>query len=540
MSESAVADDIGRIGESFFDYQMSQTDLLVGKIDPDRMGKDRVIEAKLARRNDALSFDKRSAPMACSIQIKTILPTTKGVKVTLSVAERLAQGLAPAFVYIIRLDENRKPVETRIIHILGPALGKILKRLRKEFSKGTTEYGDKSITFEIKDATRIGLLGDDLATYLEREIGPDMDEYVKRKGKQKRDLGYEDGKRTKVTGSFEARPINDFIDGLLGLKPLAIGHMKAVDERFGIALPDHSFPKFEPGVMAHFMPKPNARCVLVLGSPMDEVETVCDVTFPPIGSIPMQYFKALLRSPILEATISRTEFQVSTNPVSTNDLRAVADWMAYFSIIVGLSSADGLPIGVRTPLGVERLGVAKGSSPSEEMAGEYTLRLLKALRALRSEAALADRPVKLDDVYLMSSRILSAQNSILGNFRDDVSFDVAKPADGDVPGEVQVVFISGFILGDEHYVYCSTCAMHSSIADDRLIFTQIGPLHFIEAQLLSDFEADFQRYQKKMMRVSRSNACVTYLTDGSHETETTEIDGASEDAVLDEPELAET
>jgi len=226
MSESAVADDIGRIGESYFDYQMSQTDLLVGKIDPDRMGKDRVIEAKLAPRN-AVSFDKRSAPMACSIQIKTILPKTKGVKVSLSVAERLAQGLAPAFVYIIRLDDNRKP-------ILGPALGKILKRLRKEFSEGTTEYKDKSITFSIKEAKTIGPLGDDLAKYLEREIGSDMEEYAKRKGAQKRDLGYENGQRTKVTGSFQAAAINDFIDGLLGLKPLAIGHIKAENQRFGI------------------------------------------------------------------------------------------------------------------------------------------------------------------------------------------------------------------------------------------------------------------------------------------------------------------
>ncbi|WP_179038935.1 hypothetical protein [Rhizobium leguminosarum] len=257
-----------------------------------------------------------------------------------------------------------------------------------------------------------------------------------------------------------------------------------------------------------------------------------------MGLIPMQYFKALLRSPILEAIISRNEFQVSTNAVASDDLRTVAEWMAYYSIIVGLSSADGLSIGVRTPQGVERLGVATGSSPSEEMEGEYTLRLLKALRALRSEASHADRAVKLDHVYLMGSCILSAQNSILGNFRDDVTFDVAKPADDTVPEEVQVVFISGFILGVEHYVYCSTCSMRSSVVDDRLIFTQTRPLHFLEAQLLSDFEADLERYQKKMMRVSRSNVCVTYLTEGTHETETTEIEGGLDGSLPDTQGLA--
>jgi len=459
MSESAVADEIGRIGEGYFDYEMSRTDLLVGRIDPDRMGKDRVIEAKLAPRNGTVSFDKRSAPMACSIQIKTILPTTKGVKVSLSVAERLAQGLAPAFVYIILLDDNRKPAEIRIIHILGPALGKILKRLRKEFSEGTTEYKDKSITFSIKEAKTIGLLGDDLAKYLEREIGSDMDEYAKRKGAQKRDLGYENGQRKKMTGSFQAAAISDFIDGMLGLKPLAIGHMKIEDERFGIALPDHSFPKLQPGVMAHFTPKPSASCVLVLGPPEDAVETVCDVTFPPIGSIPLEYFKALLRSPILEATFSRSEFRVSTNPVATSDRRTVAEWMAYYMIIVGLSSPDGLPIGMRTPRGVEHLGVATGNSPSDETAGKYRLRLLKALRDLRSEVGLEDRPVALDDVYLMGACILNAQNCILENFRDDVTFGLDKPTEEEVPEEVQVVLVSGFILGDEHFVYCSSYAM---------------------------------------------------------------------------------
>jgi len=72
-----------------------------------------------------------------------------------------------------------------------------------------------------------------------------------------------------------------------------------------------------------------------------------------------------------------------------------------------------------------------------------------------------------------------------------------------------------------------------------MVFTQTGPLHFLEADLLSDFEADLERYQKKMMRVSRSNVCVTYLTDGTRETETAEIDGTSEDAAVDEPQLAE-
>ncbi|UFW80144.1 hypothetical protein [Rhizobium sp. SU303] len=63
-----------------------------------------------------MSFDKPSASMACSIQIKTILNTTKGVTVSLSVVERLAQSPTPAFIYIIRLDDQRKPFQIRAFH----------------------------------------------------------------------------------------------------------------------------------------------------------------------------------------------------------------------------------------------------------------------------------------------------------------------------------------------------------------------------------------------------------------------------------------
>ncbi|NKL18475.1 hypothetical protein [Rhizobium leguminosarum] len=539
MSESAVADDIGRIGEAYFDYQMASTNLLVGKIDPDRVGKDRVIEAKLANRIETVSFDKRSAPMACSIQIKTVLRTTRAVTVSLSVAERLAHGLAPAFVYVIRLDDKRKPAEIRVIHIIGPALGKILKRLRHEFSKGTTDLHKKSINFPINEATKIGLLGENFANFIEREIGPDMDEYAKRKGTERRELGYEKGKRTKVTGSIQATGISDFVDGMLGLKPLAVSTMKVEDERFGIALPDQAFPKFKPGAMAHFNPQPTAKCNLVLGPSGDGevVETLCDVTFPPMGLIPIQYFKALLRSPLLEATLTHSGCNISTNPRSASDSYTVADWIASFAIIVGLSSDGGLPVSVQTPLGIEPIGVARVNEPFDDMDDAYTLRLLKALRALRQEARAPDNPVKLDDVFLMSSKIMSAQNSMLGSFRDDVTFDVDRLAEDDVPAENQVLFIQGFTLGDEHYVYCSSCAMRSSFAGDRMTFTQSGPLRFLEAQLLSDFKAGLVGYQRKMMRVSLSNVCVTYLSEGAVQSETTEV-GIAADAAVDEPQMA--
>ncbi len=535
MSESAIADDIGRIGESFFDYQMTHTNLLVGKIDPDRVGKDRVIEAKLARRSDDVSFDKRSAPLSCSLQIKTILQKTKVVTVTLSVAERLAQGLVPAFIYMIRLDEDQKPADVRMIHILGPTLEKILKRLRKEYAEGATELHNKSITFQFKDGKSIGLLGADLANYLEGEIGPDMDVYAQRKSAQKKNLGYENGQRTKISGSIAAAPVGEVIDGLLGLRPLSIASMEAMDERFGIALPDPRFPKLLSGTTATFTPKPMSGCVLVAGPSGNEeaVEIKCEAILPAFPALPMQFFKAILRSPILDATLTMNECKISTRPVTSGDARPLADWISLFTILVGLSSRDGLPISLRSPLGAEMLGVATSDSGETDVNDAFTLRLLKALRALRAETGTSDSPVTLDDVYASRQSIFSAQNCIQGEFRDDVSFSTALPTSDSLPEEIQVLFITGFALGREHFTCTVTCPMQTTIKDGRAHFSQNGKLAYLESQALADFGPALDAYQRRMMRISGSHACVTYLAHEVESTETTSIQNSTDDGQIE-------
>jgi hypothetical protein len=527
MSESAVADDIGRIGEHFFDYQMSRTNLLVGKIDPDRIGKDRIIEAKLARRSGEVSFDKRPAPLTCSLQIKTILSTTRAVTVSLSVAERLAQGLVPAFIYMIRLNDERAPAEIRVLHILGPRLEKILKRLRKEYANGTTELHNKFLTFQFKDGKDIGLQGADLASYLETEIGSDMDIYAERKSGQKKTLGYEKARGTKISGSIAEAPTSEIIDGLLGLRPLSLASLEAVDERFGIALPDPRFPKFLPGMTAKFKPKPMSDYVLIFShSGGKEVfEINCEMILPALLPLPQNFFKAILRSHILDATITMDECKICTKPVATRDFRTLSDWMSLLSIIVGFTSRDGLSISLRSPTGTEHIGVAKSDIAEVDASDAYTLRLLKALHTIRTESGAAGTPVSLDDVYNLDQNIFSALNCIQGKFRDDVCFSTPHPSAESLPDENQVLFITGFILGQEHFICASTCTMNAKVQDGSALFTQSGKLTYLEAQVLPDFGSSLEAYQNRMMRLSRSNARVTYLAQDVNGTETVHIAG---------------
>uniref|UniRef100_UPI0031019856 hypothetical protein n=1 Tax=Neorhizobium sp. EC2-8 TaxID=3129230 RepID=UPI0031019856 len=225
------------MGEIFFDGVANRAGLLVGKIDPDRVGKDRVIEAKLAARDETIPFDQRPAPLACSIQIKTILTTTKSIKLSLSVAERLAQTTQPTFICIIRMTEEGDALEMRLVHLLDRPLAKILKRLREEFVKGTTDLNSKSITFNLKDGQKVGGAPRDLYRALADEIGPDMDDYAAKKTQQKKTLGYVAGQRTSIQATVTTDNLSDLVDGLLGLRPLPLTVFEVADQRFGIKIP---------------------------------------------------------------------------------------------------------------------------------------------------------------------------------------------------------------------------------------------------------------------------------------------------------------
>lgn len=513
MSESAVADEIGRIGEAFFDYIMSKTDLLTGKIDPDRVGKDRVIEAKLAPRDEGLSFDKRPAPLSCSIQIKTVLRTTKVITLSLSVAERLAQSLQPAFIYVVRLDDHREVAEVRAVHIIGENLARILKRLRKEFAAGTRSLHGKNVTFQIKEAKKLGLTGDELKNFLAREIGPDMDTYAEKKSKQKSTVGYKPGNPVTVNGSFEAEKVMDLVDGLLGLRPLAIAELTASEERFGIPLPLQGFPKFQPGALAYITPRPTGKCNLVIESTDHEelVEIECDLISPP-GAVPADHFKMLLKSPFIEATFTRDTFTLRTLPEwSIDQERLLADWISY-SAAMSIFSKGTCKISVRTVLGVEYLGFAKIEGLLDTLEAKNQLDVLKGLQAIRKASDAPDRAIKIDDILGNWSKILQAHDHLKGNMPSNISFCIPNPKQT-IPKEVEFLLLIGFSVADEHYAYGMRCKVRVESADSDIIVRQHTKFGWVDIANISDLESGFSRYRSRLFRLSGVELCLSSFLD---------------------------
>ena len=512
MTQSAVADEIGRKGEAYFDNIMADTDLLVGRIDPDRVGKDRIIETKLALRDEKTSFDQRPAPLACSIQIKTVMPGTKVVTLSLSVAERFAQSLQPCFIYIIRLDEQRKPIEARAIHIIGDTLAKILKRLRKEFVASTTDLHLKNITFQIKSAKKLGLEGEHLKAFLQAEIGPDMDSYCSKKGKQKQELGYEPGRPVTINGSFESENLSDIVDGLLGLKPLPMTNVAAHEKRFGIPVPVPTPNLFQPGSLAYIEPEPMSQCTLIIGNPggKDTVEIVCDVILPATGgSLPAEHFKARLRAPFIEATVGFDEITVRTLPEwATGKPRLLSEWIGYYRALNAFSNAK-CPLFISGVVGVEKLGVATPNDPLDNREATSVLNLLQGYERIREAAGVGDIALELRNLIEAWSDVQRISAFLSGNFPKNFSFHVQHPPPDGMPEKLNLLFLSAFSIGDEHYACGITCAVQTEESGDEILVKQSGQFSFADIVALDDHEEALVHYRQRLRRLCKVELSLT-------------------------------
>lgn len=94
----AENDRIGRLGEIEFFRLCELAKLSCSKVEPDRTGKDFIVEFPPLALAMGQSFERRDAPRQFAVQVKTIKAQTRSATLTLSVAERLARDLWPTLV----------------------------------------------------------------------------------------------------------------------------------------------------------------------------------------------------------------------------------------------------------------------------------------------------------------------------------------------------------------------------------------------------------------------------------------------------------
>jgi len=231
-----TADELGDKGESRFKELCADAKLLCNKADRDRSGWDFLVEDHFDNET-ARSLDKRHAPFSCHVQVKTILSSTKSIRMKLNMAERLAKELKPAFVCVFVVSPTKEIIDSYLIHILSERLAHVLQRLRKHsVDHGTEQMNKVFVSMRPQAHEKIATTGDALRQALLTACGDNVHLYSLEKQKQLSSLGF--GQRPYVakikiptTSSIELGDI------YLGIKTeVPVRSIDVFETRFGIEI----------------------------------------------------------------------------------------------------------------------------------------------------------------------------------------------------------------------------------------------------------------------------------------------------------------
>jgi hypothetical protein len=231
---------IGRRGERAFEDLCERARLRIGKPEPDMTGKDYLVEFPFEDPEGIYTLDNRPIPLSCYVQVKTVTYKTERVKIYLKAAEYLIRELKPAFIAIVRLDENENVSGIHMLHVYDYVISSILKRLREEQAKKSFNLSNKSISFPVDVIAPLDCGTQAVKNLISLKVGNNMVDYANRKKAQLDELGYNDY-RYQLSMRFRAMPFEDLVDGFLGLRELPTASFEHFDRRFGINLLNKSF-----------------------------------------------------------------------------------------------------------------------------------------------------------------------------------------------------------------------------------------------------------------------------------------------------------
>ncbi|TCQ14635.1 hypothetical protein [Rhizobium sp. PP-CC-3G-465] len=514
MSESSISDHIGRIGESWFDLLANKAKLLAGRIEPDRLGRDRIVEFPSSERVETEPFDMRRAPLGCSIQIKSILATNDRVALTLSVAERLAGDNRPTFICILRVEEGSDEVlDMHLVHLLDGNLSRILKRLRQEFAEGTKALNKPEISFGIAAGRKVELTPDGLKTALRELIGKDMNAYGAEKLRQRETAGFKDSERYSMSVTFEEMTTSHLIDGMLGLKQLGVKDLQGFEERFKIKLPGGlPFPKGAENVVMQICPTPVDAGIISISSPTRNrtVELNCDLITPALPTIPVESMKVIARTKLLDAVVSVEDGAIKlTNTFDELSAHDVDEWWKLFSFWDAVFTHDA-KLSLLSNAGHHLFSGSPGSAEMMEERPAYLDQVVAVLgmaRQLLDESRSLNRLVSLRDVML-SAKSIQQTHSFFFNAGELGAFSFPIEITDQVEeGEYAGLYVSVLRLGDDVYAYALKLALVLDEVSGEFVFrsTSMTPL---DISWIENDEAALQTYAKRIAKLSGSQITI--------------------------------
>lgn len=176
MGQRLSPDDLGQTGEDLFARLCSQSGLICNKSHRDRAGWDFTVDIP-ATGDGVVSLDQRAA-VACSVQLKSTT-NSDSARMSLSAIERVAKDPRPAFVVVFRLAPDGREIAGYLIHLIGPVLERVLRRLRHTEATRRVDIHKAIISLDYQRlGVRFDLTADGLRAAIEQACGSDIAGYI--------------------------------------------------------------------------------------------------------------------------------------------------------------------------------------------------------------------------------------------------------------------------------------------------------------------------------------------------------------------------
>lgn len=231
--------NIGKMGETQFVYLCNTVNITCTKPEEDKYGWDYYLEFP-NEYYKTISKDKQKSAVECKVQIKSTDKSDFKLAIKLSAIYRLVQANMPTFIAFLHFDKTDNIQELYLVHIDENIISEVLKRVRKtELTK--KPLNKSTITIKYSEEHKVDdISGSGLKNVIKKYIPLGMNEYVVKKNKSLKELGYEE-QSFNFNVRFNKSTIDDILNMSLGLKEsVEVELGQFLEKRFNIELPvDH-------------------------------------------------------------------------------------------------------------------------------------------------------------------------------------------------------------------------------------------------------------------------------------------------------------
>jgi hypothetical protein len=495
------SDDLGEKGESKFRELCADSGLICNPSTRDRAGWDFIVQFRFDTISEKSTLDKRPVPLSCYFQIKTIFSTKNKIRLRLSTAERFAKELVPSLIYVLRVNSDLTFLDSYLIHIANNNLSVILKRLRKEHAKGTTNISNLTIEYDInKSGTPIDITGESLKKVVQECCGQDMEKYVLNKTRDLKNLGFENISY-QGSMSLKTKGYKELVDVFLGKKKTKVLNMKMYESRFGIKIEDLNISS--KNQIIHIKPNSVGQSSISIRQNRTSPPLVFhgDTFIPAIPNLPPQFRKTIIKFQYIELEFvqNSVKFLLIDEFVNTENKNA-QEWIQFFKLKSILSSGSfeftiilpkisGKPDNRQITFNIPKKREQKIFDDTI-----YCLSVFQATDKILNMVGLNDLKFSFSSIAKSQDKIL-ALYEILTNEKHSgtLSFSTEIPNYFEATQHRDILFFSFIIIETEIIAFYLIANMIAEKENENLLWSSQS-MRLGEILRLSDFERDYNYF----------------------------------------------